>query len=445
MRRCHATFGVRSSTTCLFRAFSLLPTTLIFAFSGLRAGGPNAAPAELQTTAGLYLEVQLPRPVKVSALRPGDTLTGKLYRDVYSEDREVFPAGSTVHLLVGKLERRKREPNDHWPGVIRLFEPRHENYPTLQSASVSLPSGPDVPLQVSLILITRPVEVRAPVRAKTSAPPSATFLRAQGSQSGAAPVQFDRAAGTNDARGKKASLGQTLILEARWPEQFLASRKAFANTASSAPVTVTAGTEAQVVLLGSLSASKSRPGDSFRTRLLEPVRSGSRVVLPAGGLFDGTVVKSRAPCWLSRPGSLYLAFTGLTLPGGNRRPVVADLSAVQADRRSHLRLDAEGELSGARPGKAWMLINLGVTAGVAKEADDATQLIIEGLVATATDASTAGTARIVGACASGIFMVTRHGRDVLLPRFTEMDITFTRPVSMQISLPGKNQANGDGR
>ena len=90
-------------------------------------------------------------------------------------------------------------------------------------------------------------------------------------------------------------------------------------------------------------------------------------------------------------------------------------------------MDSEGQLQGERPGKAWMAINLGVTAGIAKEVDDGTQLVIEALVSTATDASTAGTSRVVGACVSGIFMITRRGRDVVLPRFTEMEISLDRP------------------
>jgi len=56
--------------------------------------------------------------------------------------------------------------------------------------------------------------------------------------------------------------------------------------------------------------------------------------------------------------------------------------------------------------------------------------VIEAIVSTATDASTAGAARIVAACASGVFLITRHGRDIVLPRFTEMSISFDRPVSL---------------
>jgi hypothetical protein len=88
-------------------------------------------------------------------------------------------------------------------------------------------------------------------------------------------------------------------------------------------------------------------------------------------------------------------------------------------------------MHGDRPGKLWMLLNAGVTAGIGKEVDDGTQLIIEALASTATDASTAGAARIVSTCVSAIFMLTRHGRDVVLPKYTQLKITFDRPVQIR--------------
>jgi hypothetical protein len=92
-----------------------------------------------------------------------------------------------------------------------------------------------------------------------------------------------------------------------------------------------------------------------------------------------------------------------------------------------------------------MAINIGVTAGLAKEADDALQLIVEAIVSTATDASTAGVGRIAASCVSGIFMVSRHGRDVMIPRFTEMDIALDRPVSITPAarvMPSASPAGG---
>jgi hypothetical protein len=355
-----------------------------------------------------YVELELDHKVKPSALKPGDVLAGRLSRDVYSGEREVFPAGTPVQLTVGKLERRKKAPDDHWPGVVKLFAPRHENYPTFESATVSLAGGGQVALRVSLISIIHKSELRP------------------------ASKKLQSSAGRNITKQQRSAPGQTVILEATGLTPDVISTLPLAQPATGVAsqtgrVKLDTGTRAQVVLLRSLSASKNRPGDSFLARLVEPVRLGSRIVLPEGSLLEGRIVKATPPRWLSRPGLLNLMFTGLRMPQGASGPIAATLVGAEVDSGSHTRLDSEGSLSGSRPGKAWMLINLGVTAGLAKETDDGIQLLIEALVSTATDASTAGVARIVAACTSGIFMVTRRGRDVVLPRFTEMDITFNRP------------------
>ncbi len=193
-----------------------------------------------------------------------------------------------------------------------------------------------------------------------------------------------------------------------------------------------------------MSASKSKPGDAVQARLLEPVLLDSKVVLPAGSLIEGKVIKKTPPRWLSRAGSLYLTFTDLTLFAGKRVPIAASLAGAELDERSHTKMDAEGRLHGERPGKAWMAINLGMTAGIAKEVDDGLQLVIEAIVSTATDASTAGTGRIVASCVSGVYMATRHGRDVVVPRFTEMDISFDRPVSLNAAAEIQSSASSAG-
>lgn len=358
-----------------------------------------------------YIELGLENRVKVSALKPGDILTGRLSRDVYSGKSELFPAGAPVHLTVGQLERRKREPKDRWPGVVTLFNPRHENYPTIESTTVTLPGGREVPLRVSLVSTIRKSELHPPSKAPHSSVKAAT------------------------ARLKPPAPEQTVILEAPGLTAEMTSSLAPAQPASgkavqSSPVKVDTGTRAQVVLLRSLSASKNRPGDSFLARLVEPVRLGSKIVLPEGVLLQGTVLKATPPRRLSRPGMMTLAFTGLAMPEAGSGPISATVAGAEVDSSSRIRLDSEGGLSGGRPGKAWMLINLGTTAGIGKASDDGLQLMIEALVSTATDASTAGVSRIFATCTSAIFLVTRHGRDVVLPRFTEMDITFNRPFML---------------
>jgi hypothetical protein len=353
----------------------------------------------LALQSSVYVKVRLDKTVKVSALKPGNVVEGKLAQDVYSGDRELLAAGSRVCLTVDKLERRRRVPNDHWPLLVTIFTPRHENYPTFQSATISLPGGKEFDLHVSLISINREKEISAQAKTKS--------------------------VGSGNS-------GPIVTLEAANPTEMLeATGGSSSGIALAGPVTLAAGTAAKIILLGGVSASKSRPGDLFHARLVEPVLLDSKVVLPEGTLLKGKVVKSTPPRVLSRSGSLLLAFTDLTLQGGMEVPAAASVTAAEIDQRSHTKIDPEGKLHGERPGKVWMLINAGATAGIAKEADDATQLLVEALVSTATDASTAGTAKIVGACASAVFMVTRHGRDVVLPRFTEMNITFDRPVLLE--------------
>jgi hypothetical protein len=357
----------------------------------------------------------------MSKLRPHDAVDGSLTRDVYSSDRKLFSAGSPVHLFVDHVEKRKRTPNDHWPWIVNVFTPRHENYPVFASATLDHDSQQS-PLQVSLISISRKHEVHA-LPKKTSGPEKDAVKLAP--------------------TAAKKPLTPTLVLEAFNIDDSSATT---ANhppdpEKDSPPPALPAGTRYRILLLGNVSASKSRAGDPVQARLLEPVLLNEKPVLPAGALFEGKVIKRTPPRRLSRAGSLYLTFTQLTLPGGNTYPIAASLAGAELDQRSHTRIDAEGGLHGERPGKAWMAINLGMTAGISKEVDDGLQLVIEALISTATDASTAGTTRIVSSCVSGIYLATRHGRDVVLPRFGEMEISLDRPLSPSAPPPSPAPGN----
>jgi hypothetical protein len=403
------------------------PVTLVLLAAGLApsptfcsaADDPSArAQGAGAADSGLYFKVRLSNPVRMSQLKSGEVVGGSLSRDVYSADRKVFPSGSGVRLTVDHMEKRKRIPNDHWPWVVQAFTPRHENYPVFKNATVAEDKG-ESSVQVSLISVSRMREVQA---------------KAKKNKSGQQPGAENGAVEVSQSNAKKPAT-PTLVLEAFGIEN-VPSTADSKNEVDSAqpdsvrPETLPAGTHCRILLLGNVSASKSKPGDVVQARLLEPVLLNSKVVLPAGSLFEGKVVKKTSPRWLSRAGSLYLTFTELTLPEGNRFPIAASLAGAELDEKSHTRMDAEGRLHGERPGKAWMAINLGVTAGIAKEVDDGIQLVIEAIVSTATDVSTAGTARIISSCASGVYMATRHGRDIVLPRFTEMDISLDRSISL---------------
>ena len=390
----------------------MLAAGISFASTLCQAADEIASKAPLSKQ-GLYMKVQLARNLKMSKLKPGDVVAGTLSRDVYSSDRKLFATGSRVQLTVDHTERRKRPANDHWPWVVRAFTPRHESYPIFKSASVM--QGPvESSLDVSLVSVSRMQEVHA----------TAKKGKSPGSENGAVDVS---------KAGRRKLAAPIVVLEAADVDRLPSvvdtqGEDELSSSNPSSPELIPAGTHCRILLLGNVSASKSRVGDEVAARLLEPVVLNSRVALPAGSIFKGRVVKKTPPRWLSRPGSLYLTFAEVILPEGTRLPIAASLAGAELDDRSHTRIDAEGQLHGEHPGKAWMAINLGVSAGISKEVDDGVQLLIEALVSTATDASTAGTARIVSSCVSGLYMATRHGRDVVLPRFTEMDVSIDRAV-----------------
>lgn len=368
--------------------------------STLRTETPDSGrPGELSS---LYLKVRLDSPVKFSKLKPGDQVSGKLVQDVYQGGIDVFPASSAVRLTVDRLGRRRRAPNDHWPWVIKAFSPRHERWPVFHVASVTKVDGTQVPLEVSMISANREVEIQPKPK----------------KQSGSMSSQAAHPTKT------RRDLGPLVTLTASTQTNGNTS----VNAAAPESVTIPSGTQAKVILLGDISASKNHAKDSFQARLVEPVFLDSRILLPEGTMFQGTVLKTQAPRTLSRSGSISLSFTNMTIPGGTGTSIDASVAGAEIDQRSHTVIDPEGHLHGDRPGKAWMIINIGTTAGIAKAADDGTQLVIEALVSTATDVSTAGTARIVSTCASAIFLLTRHGRDVVLPKYTQMKIVFDRPV-----------------
>ncbi|MGH9496631.1 MAG: hypothetical protein ACRD3B_16640 [Candidatus Sulfotelmatobacter sp.] len=347
----------------------------------------------------------------MSKLKPGDAINGVLARDVYSADRKLFSSGDRVRLTVDHLEKRRRAANDHWPGVVNLFTPRRENYPVFKIATV-IDHDEEHSLRVSMIASRHMREVEAQAR-KT---------RLTGQERGAVVT------GTSNKMQKPPF---SMVLEARADDAPDFPEATSGLAAVPGPnETLPIGARFKVVLLADASASKSMPGDIIQARLLEPVFLNSAVALPAGSLLEGKVVKNRPPRMLSRAGSLYLTFTSLTAPSGNHFQLAASLAGAELDGRSHTKMDAEGQLHGEHPGKAWMAINLGVTAGVAKVADDTLQLVIEIIVSTASDVSTAGVGRIAATCASGIYLATRKGRDVVLPRFTEMDVSLDRPLSL---------------
>ena len=365
----------------------------------------------------LFVKVQLDSSVKLSSLKAGESVEGKLTRDVFSPENRVFVSGSQIQLKVARVERKRKTLSGKWPWAAKIFIPHHENFPVFNNAAISMPDGTKSEIQASLLFSNRSKDVVPPSRnhdkkSKTSASIDANSADARSGNTHSGPRR------------------PVLYLEAyrNTGETLESSEPTHADSISS--IVLPAGTVCRVLLMEDVSASKNHVGDEIHARLLEPIVSDSHIAIPVGSLFVGRVIKAVRPRIPSRAGSLTIAFDSVQLAEGHHIPLSASLASVSVDTGSPLKMDREGRLHGSRPGALWMLINGGVAGGIAKEVDDGTQLLVEALISTATDASTAGTARIAGSVVSGLYLLTRKGHDVVLPNHTEMGITLNRPLTI---------------
>jgi hypothetical protein len=367
----------------------------------------------------VFVEVRLNSPVKFSRLKAGDVLRGKAARNVFSGYQVMIPAGSQISLIVSGMEKRRKQASDKWAWPTEYFRKKYEKFPTFDQLTVSLPGGGSASFPVSLVTTYNQIHVAA-----------RTFRTGKPGDQSKSP-----STGGHRGNGRKQAPGSTLALaiEAGTAAAGTAPSARAGSPSGNEPLpgieTLAAGTETKLALLGGLSASRSRPGDSFKAVLAEPLRLSSGQIVPAGSLLEGRVRKSTAPRWLSRPGSLYLTFDRLALPTGASLPIAASVVGAETNRNSRMKVDPEGGLSGGSPGKKRLLIDLGVSFAFAKIADDSYELIEEALASAATDASTAGTARLIGMAVGGLFFIKRHGRDVVLPPYTIIDIRFDRSPS----------------
>jgi hypothetical protein len=365
---------------------------------------------------------------KLKRIAPGTTVEGKLARSVYWRDTEVFPQGSTVRLVVDQIELRKKTyAVDDRPFVIHLFAPRHDVVARFRSVNVLMPGGAEVPLRATFIALTQ----RAELRAETKKPAAKTG-KAVADPGGPAPKSKQQKAvppWVLTLQVEPEGTTFTALAEAR------ARKDVGAPAACPEPCTIADGTRMPLVLLEGLSAAKNHQGQTFQAVLLEPVLVGSTIVIPQGSILQGVLAKRVPPRRLYRPGSLNLLFTHLSLPDGAATAIAASPVAAEVDRGTHMTMDSEGRIHAQNPGKARFLLDFGVTGGISKVSDDTTQLIIEAISSAATDASTAGVARFAAMGASGIFLLTRHGRDVILPPYTEMDVSLSRAVSLGSDSP----------
>ena len=282
----------------------------------LRPMGPGSNPrpapnSSFKLEKGIVLRLTVDSSLKVSSLGPGDTFEGEFTRPIFRQDREVVPAGSRLLIVVDRVEKRKQPHQSIFTRVGNLlmqpYEWKREYLLSFHSASLRLPTGVLVPLEVSFVRMTKPLRVNlGNPGPRTIDPPSkeGQTIREVGQQGELGKSDEDR------QRNRDFILVVRLERQAEIPAPAVVALSYPVITPEPAlakgPITLAAGTHARLVLLQRLSASRNRPGDTFEARLVEPVLIGSKAVLPEGSLFEGHLVNrvpsrpavsaGRAPC-----------------------------------------------------------------------------------------------------------------------------------------------------
>ena len=344
----------------------------------------------------------------------GDVLEGHLALPVYSGQQRILPRGATIHLTIESIEKVS-EKTGAWKkigrGIVQAFSPLEKS--ALPEYNVKLRQADIVSADGQRLVM------------------DAEVLRAG---SGVL-TEAERRRGKSKANGdtlEQADSGQNKKKKHTSARMLLNVEKAILPKAEKLPGNDQLGPapegKARAFLLNGLSASRNHPGDRFQAVLAEPARVDGHD-LDAGSLVEGKVVRSTPPRMLSRAGSLHLQVDRV-VSSTETIAVTGSLSGIEAGRKT-VALDEEGTMRGLKPGLKNALIDLGYAYAIGKVVDDMAETPIRAAGAAMSDAAVANAARYFGLGASVIFLVTRHGRDVQLPKYGEIEIELGRIQTSQ--------------
>lgn len=397
--------------------------------------------------AGTIMRVDLPDAIRISRLKPAASLEGNLARPLFCGRHIVVPAGTPTRFVVDSIEKEKspRSARQKLISVIdRAFNPFRQKHPDnyvlqVRSAYLLLGEAPAFPLHVSFLRIGNliPIDGGGPERHIRSLDKSLEeHTKSIAESPDAQPLSSSQHL---PARQRSKKRSRQVLLLALEEESVLPANAAGESEAAAESEAGDGqqGFTARAYLLSSLSAAKNHQEDQFQASLAEPLRRGDSY-FPAGTRIEGHIARRVPPRWLSRAGMLILKVDRILPQTGEPVKISGTLVNAEAETTSQFVMDEEGGLQGRKPGIGAALWDVGIGYALGKLADDVSEAPIRAIAAGVGDASVAATARYFGLGTASIFLLTRHGQDVNLSKFSEIEILFPRdPPSA-----GKTESNG---
>ncbi|MGH9715255.1 MAG: hypothetical protein ACRD4R_00770 [Candidatus Acidiferrales bacterium] len=414
------------------------------------ADSGQSQPAPAQTIAltvprGTPIQVVLDKDIRVRKV--GQPIQGRVAEAIYSFDKLVIPANSTVigkiRAIQGVSDGRRAEA-----ALNADFTPAHRV--DVEFSELALPNGRRIPIQTKVTPGSGQVIQFVSATGDQKRGFASEVAKRKQDAEHKAHQQWNAVIQQVKAPGKIHRLVRYALAELPFRPHYIDARTVYfaelerplnfgnepltpALAESIAHPMLVQGSVVEARLLSPLNSATARWGDPVRAVVIKPLFDGRRLVVPEGSLLKGSVLQVRPARRMSHNGQLRPVFRQLTLPDGIEQKVEASLAGVQVGKTQGLKLDAEGGAQATTPKSRYMDAAISITLAAASQGDD---LLNQG-------AGGVGGFRLVGLAvgvatrsqplgmAMGAFGASRSiythffapGRNVVLPKYTAMDIT----------------------
>jgi hypothetical protein len=305
----------------------------------------------LKVPAGAALSVTVDEKVRIAKV--GQVVSGRIVEPVYAFDRTVIPAGSVVTGKVTSIHTvpRLRKTMSYVNGN---FSPYHEY--ELEFDTVTLPDNE----QRAIVTTVSPgiAQVVHLVPGGTKKKPNAAQRQIEGAKAEAKAKVQDAMDGIK-APGKMHRLKEMVLAQSPYRRQYLQpGTRFYASLDEALDFGKTTRTAEQLAELGKspepdsilharfaeeVSSATAQRGNVIAAVLSEPLFSQDHhLLLPANSRIAGEVIQAKPARKLHLNGDLRVIFNRIETPQGVVQPMQGSVEGVEADRRSGVKLDAEG-------------------------------------------------------------------------------------------------------
>ncbi len=191
---------------------------------------------------------------------------------------------------------------------------------------------------------------------------------------------------------------------------------------ASGEVVVPEGTRIPLELESVINSRTAYVGQSVYCRTIFPIVVNNRIVIPVGSYVRGSITEVKRPGRIRGKAQLGLRFEWLTLPSGITRRLRATLSGFSGTGKEGFS-PQESKIKGASSkGKdAGRVARTTVTgAEIGTLAGIGARHALEGL----------GIGSLAGAGAGAIWVMATRGREIVLPRGTNLELRLNAPLDL---------------